>query len=100
MKIFGSYFWLFSIALVLLISLPCDAQVETQSFFTPEGIRWQLKEPCRFSMGNRSFLITQIGFQSDTMWLGKNYFIRYFVLDVAYKRYGSSCSRVGHFIFL
>jgi len=87
MKTFSPGFWIISIALILSFSMPCYAQVETQSLFTPEGIRWQLKEPCRFSMGNRSFLITQIGFHSDTMWLGKNYFIRFFVLDAAYKRY-------------
>ena len=84
MKAFGSYFWIISIAFVLLSSMPCYAQVETQRFFTPEGTRWKLDDSCYFEFMD-SLLITEIGFFSDRIWLWNDNSDSYFVFNARYK---------------
>ena len=46
------------LALILLSSVPCSAQIETERFFTPKGTLWQLQ-----GVGD------QIGFYDGNVWI-------------------------------
>ena len=84
MKALVSGYFIISIAFVLLSSMPCYAQVETQRFFTPEGTRWKLDDSCYFEFMD-SLLITEIGFFSDRIWLWNDNSDSYFVFNARYK---------------
>lgn len=45
MKTFGSYFWIIGIAFVLLFSIPCYAQVDTDGLLLPENTGWRIHNP-------------------------------------------------------
>jgi hypothetical protein len=87
MKAFTNVFCIISIAFVLLSSLPCYAQTETQGLFSLMGMSWKLQEPCSFDWGGHEYIIRQIGFRSDSMWFGRNFLKRFFTLGVKYKVY-------------
>ena len=84
MKTLSVCFSIISIALVLLFSIPCYAQIETQRYFTPEGTRWKLDDSCYFEFMD-SLLITEIGFFSDRIWLWNDNSDSYFVFNARYK---------------
>ena len=87
MKTFSPGYWIISIALVLSFSIPCYAQLKTQSYFTPEGTRWKLDELCKFESYSvdPSTLITEIGFYADRIWLWNDNAASYSVLNAKYK---------------
>jgi hypothetical protein len=68
MKAFVSGFCVISIAVVLLFSMPCYAQVETQRFLTPEKTGWKINNT---ELTNYTGL-TDIGFFAGSIWLCDN----------------------------
>ena len=67
MKAFTTVFCIISIAFILLSSLPCYAQIETQRFFTPEGTGWKINTNIPVAPD-----VTEIGFFEGSIYLCNN----------------------------
>ena len=72
MKAFGSYFWIISIAFVLLSSTPCYAQVATDALLLPDNTGWIIHNDSGIWLSNHrlGFFYGSLRFCHGDMWGG------------------------------
>jgi hypothetical protein len=65
MKTLSVGFWFISVVLILVFSIPCFAQVETQRYNTTEGTEWKIENIDVASY----FGFDHLGFFAGSIWL-------------------------------